>query len=74
MILLILESNINESLILSPSEEYSIKEIVLLLKELFDFTGEVIFDLNYSDGQLKKTVSNEKLMKYFPDFSFTSLL
>lgn len=68
LILLILESNINESLILSPSEEYSIKEIVNIIAESFNFTGKIIFDSKYSDGQLKKTVSNEKLMKYFPDF------
>ena len=60
-------------MILSPSEEYSIKEVVNLIAESFKFKGKIIFDQNYSDGQLKKTVSNQKLMKYFPDFTFTPL-
>lgn len=28
-------------------------------------------DSSKSDGQFKKTASNEKLMKYLPDFKFT---
>ena len=83
LILLILEkdnnnnsnsnSSINESLILSPTEEYSIKEVVNLIAESFKFAGKIIFDQNYPDGQFKKTVSNKKLLKYFPDFTFTPL-
>lgn len=29
------------------------------------------FDTSRADGQFKKTASNEKLMKYLPDFQFT---
>ncbi|XP_035229968.1 GDP-L-fucose synthase-like isoform X1 [Stegodyphus dumicola] len=60
-------------IILSVDEEQevSIKDAALTIAEAFDFKGEVIFDTTKSDGQYKKTASNEKLRKYKPDFVFT---
>jgi GDP-L-fucose synthase len=62
-------------IILSVGEEdeVSIKDVVELIVEAMDFKGEVIFDTTKSDGQFKKTASNEKLKKLNPDFKFTPI-
>ncbi|XP_053396213.1 GDP-L-fucose synthase-like [Mercenaria mercenaria] len=62
-----------EPIILSVSEEdeVSIKEAAMTVIEAADFKGKVTFDTSKSDGQFKKTASNEKLRKYLPDFKFT---
>ncbi|CAL1283764.1 unnamed protein product [Larinioides sclopetarius] len=67
------EYNEINPIILSVDEEQevSIKDAALAVAEAFDFKGEVIFDTTKSDGQYKKTASNEKLRKYKPDFVFT---
>lgn len=63
------------SCIVSPPEdsEISIKNVVEIIKDEFDFSGEVVFDKSYSDGQYKKTASSFELKKYLPDFEFTDL-
>lgn len=67
------EYNEIDPIILSVDEEQevSIKDTALTVAEAFDFKGEVIFDTTKSDGQYKKTASNQKLRKYKPDFVFT---
>ena len=51
----------DEPIILSTSEEISIKE------------GEVIYDKNKPDGQFRKPSSNSKIKHYLPNFKFTPL-
>lgn len=65
----------NISCIVSPPEnmECSIKNVVELITKRLDFTGEIIYDTTYSDGQYKKTASSLELLQHFPDFQFTSL-
>jgi len=62
-------------IILSVGEkdEISIKEAADLVVEATEFKGEVVQDTTKSDGQFKKTASNEKLMKLNPDFKFTPI-
>jgi len=62
-----------EPIILSVSgeEELSIKEAAEGVAKAYGFKGEWIYDTTRSDGQFKKTASNEKLRKYLPDFKFT---
>jgi len=62
-----------EPLILSVDEhdEVSIKDVVETIRDATGFTGKVIFDTNKPDGQYKKTASNEKLRKLYPEFKFT---
>jgi len=62
-----------EPIILSVSgdEEISIKEAAEAVAKAYNFTGEWIYDTTRSDGQYKKTASNDKLRKYLPDFKFT---
>jgi GDP-L-fucose synthase len=63
------------SLIVGPpvEDEISIKDLVNKLIGIFDFKGEVVYDSSFSNGQHKKTVSNDELLAYIPDFKFTSL-
>jgi GDP-L-fucose synthase len=43
-----------------------------MISEIFEYDN-IIFDTSKSDGQIKKTVSNEKLMSLNPSFKFTLL-
>lgn len=62
-----------EPIILSVSgeEELSIKEAAEGVAKAYGFEGEWLYDTTRSDGQYKKTASNDKLRKYLPDFKFT---
>ena len=54
--------------------EYSIKEVVHTIATNFKYPLENIeFNSSYSDGIIKKTVSNQKLREILPDFRFTPL-
>ena len=63
-----------DPIILSTDEkdEITIKQVVDTIIKAFNYTGKVIWDNNYSDGQYKKTANNKKLITYLPDFKFTS--
>lgn len=60
-----------EPIILSTSEEISIKDVVNIIAKEMNFKGNIIFDKNKPDGQFRKPSDNSKLMKYLPDFKFT---
>ncbi len=62
-----------EPIILSTSEEVSIKDVVKLIVKHMDFKGEVVWEEDKPDGQYRKPSDNTKLMSYLPDFKFTSL-
>jgi len=54
--------------------EYTNKEVIENIASEFKFSVDNIeYNSNYSDGILKKTVSNAKLKILYPDFKFTSL-
>lgn len=65
--------NENEPIILSTSEEISIKQVVEIVVELMNFKGEVIFDSSKPDGQYRKPSDNLKIKHYLPNFKFTPL-
>ena len=71
LILIVLKSEINSNIILSPTEEFSIKEIAEIIYKKFDYDN-IVFDSNFSDGQYRKTADNSKLRKLF-NFEFTDL-
>merc|ERR1719499_684906 len=52
--------------------EISIKTVVETIVDKMEYKGEVTWDSSFSDGQFKKTASNEKLRKLLPEFEFTS--
>lgn len=63
------------SCIVSPPEsfEISIKSLIEEICRIFNFTGHIEYDTSYSDGQYKKTASSSELLKYLPNFKFTSI-
>jgi GDP-L-fucose synthase len=67
--------NYNESkpLIITTSNEVSIKNVAEIIAYFMEFNGKIIFDHNKPDGQFKKPSSNKKLMSLLPDYEFTSL-
>ena len=76
MILTILfKSNNLDNIILSvpESQEISIENIGRLIAKKYDYEYNIIFDDSFSDGQYKKTVSAEKILKIIPDFVFTPI-
>ena len=62
-----------EPIILSTSEEISIKNVVDIIVELMNFKGDVIWDESKPDGQFRKPSDNRKLKKYLPEFKYTSI-
>jgi len=65
--------NENEPIILSTSEEISIKDVVGIITEIMNFKGDVIFDSSKPDGQFRKPSDNSKIKSYLPDFKFTPI-
>merc|ERR1711970_173169 len=55
----------------SGEEEISIDEAAQAVAKAYGFQGEWIYDTTRSDGQFRKTASNDKLRRYLPDFKFT---
>jgi GDP-L-fucose synthase len=62
-----------DPIILSVGEkdEISIKDVADAIVKAVEFKGDYSFDTTKADGQFKKTASNNKLIKYLPDFEFT---
>jgi len=63
-----------EPIILSVDEqdEIRIRDVVDSIANAIGFDPEnIVYDHTKSDGQLKKTASNAKLRKLYPDFRFT---
>ena len=65
--------NESEPIILSTSSEISIKDLVGILVEEFNFKGRVIFDTTKPDGQFRKPSDNTKIKDYLPNFEFTPI-
>ena len=63
----------NKPIILTTSDEISIKYLVNLIVEYVGFEGKVIFDKDKPEGQFRKPSDNSKLLSYIPDFEFTSI-
>lgn len=72
MIMMILQSYDGKMIILSTTEEISIKEIAEIIAQKFDYLHNIEFDHSKADGQYKKTVSNQQFLSLY-DFSFTPL-
>lgn len=61
----------SEPIILSTSDEISIKDIVDIIVENMNFKGNVIFDSTKPDGQFRKPSDNSKIKYYLPNYEFT---
>jgi len=62
-----------EPIIFSTSEEIAIKDLVDIVIDKFDFKGNVVWEKDKPDGQLRKPSDNSKLKSYLPDFKFTPI-
>tara|TARA_B100001250_G_scaffold360657_1_gene338255 strand:- start:2230 stop:3135 length:906 start_codon:yes stop_codon:yes gene_type:complete len=65
--------NDNSPIIVSSSQEISIKDLVDLIVDISNFKGGVIFDKTKSDGQITKNTNNTKLKTILPEFQFTPI-
>jgi GDP-L-fucose synthase len=65
--------SINEPLIVSPNNIFTIEEIVNMIVKKMKFNGRVFFDASKPEGIMKKNSSSDRLQKYFPNFKFTNL-
>lgn len=65
--------NESEPIILSTSEEISIRDIVSMVVEIMNFKGDVIYDSTKPDGQFRKPSDNSKIKHYLPNFKFTPI-
>lgn len=65
--------NEDEPIILSTSDEVSIKDVVDIIVELLNFKGKVILDSDKPEGQFRKPSDNSKIKHYLPNFEFTPL-
>lgn len=52
-------------------DEVSISHAAEQIAEAFSYNGRLVYDTKMADGQFKKTASNSKLRKLYPDFVFT---
>ena len=62
-----------ENLIVSTTEEYSIKDVAFHIAREFEYEEHIVFKKQYADGQFKKTASNEKLKNKIPDLKFIDI-
>ena len=70
-----LEYRDHESLILSVPEEdeVSIENVARIIARKMNYEEQLVFDTSKSDGQYKKSVSNQKLKTLLPTFTFTPI-
>ena len=63
-----------DTIIIAPDkkDEISIGKVAKMIAKKFEHR-QLIFNKNFNDGQYKKTVSNQKLKSFYPEFQFTRL-
>lgn len=71
ILMLLLDYNGNDTIIVCPKEEISIKDTAQHIANYFSLN--VITDPAFNDGQFKKTADGTKFNKLFPDFKFIPL-
>lgn len=67
------EYNKTEPIILSNSEEISIKEVANLVTKIMGYKKEIRWDKTKPSGQFRKPSDNTKLKKILKDFKFTNI-
>lgn len=59
--------------IICCNDETTIKEMIMLIAKHYNYNREIICDITKSDGCMRKTVDNSRLLSIFPDLTFTDL-
>lgn len=67
------EYNDPDTIIFSTAIETSIEDLSFIIAQAANFTGDIIFDSSYTDGQYRKPSDISKFKRLFPNFEFTSL-
>lgn len=70
---LIIDYNGTSPIILSPSNEVSIEELIVTICDIIGFKNKIIFDKSKPEGQFKKPSDNSYLKSIIGDFKFTNL-
>jgi len=78
LIMMVMENYNGDNIILSVDEtqEVSIECVARTIARCFDYEHRIVFDPSYSDGQYKKTVTNDRLQELLGNdykFEFTSI-
>ena len=73
LVWVLINYNENDPLIISSEDEHSISDIVGILCTEMNYHGNIIYDNSKSDGQIKKTISIEKLKTLNSDVHFRSI-
>lgn len=60
-------------MIVSPSEEHTIRDIVSMIADAMDFRGEIIYDTDMPEGVHRKPTNNSRFRAAYPDFKFTDI-
>ena len=60
-------------IILSPSNEVSIEEIIVTICDIIKFENKIVFDSSKPEGQFRKPSDNTYLKSIIGDYQFTSL-
>lgn len=71
--ILIEKYNSTEPIIISTSQEISIKEIANLISKIMGYKKEIRWNTNKPNGQFRKPSENKNLIKIIGDFSFTPI-
>jgi len=61
------------TVIISSGKEISIKEVVNIIANEFDFRGKIVWDLDKPEGQFRKPSDNSVIRSIAPDFKFTPI-
>lgn len=69
--LLLKEHNSSIPIIVAPNENLTIKQMINIIQNVMDKDVNITFNGKF-DGQFRKDGSNERFIKMFPEFKFTS--
>ena len=72
IIIKLLNSDVNENIIISPDTEHTIYDAAKLVYDEFEMKTSLVTNQEFADGQYRKTVDTSKLKQHV-DFKFTPL-
>lgn len=52
----------SEPINIGNTEEYLLKDVIMMIKKQLDYSGEIVFDTTKPKGQIRKPSSNKKLL------------
>lgn len=63
-----------ESIVSCPeNKEITISQLVDKIAEIFQFSGDIFYNTQYSDGQHNKTTDSSEILSQFPSLEFTDI-